>query len=275
MIIPETNLSRAWGRLLVEASKPKRKHAPILVSISGFENSIPQEDKSIRAALRSALCKQEKYTIENSSMIVFPYKQWKRRKDSQTYEEFFEWYLKEFLPRLKGRDKNNARGTYFERMIKFTGTRPNGKKESVPFARDQLGKIIESWKRDKAKGRRSRKSSMQASCFDPAKDHNGSVLSGFPCLQQVSFSYDDFGGLSVNAYYPTQYVFARAYGNYLGLAQLGHFMAHELELELVQLNCFIGDSQLEVGKGKIKELYLAVQTSLDNAEVELHADETE
>lgn len=36
---------------------------------------------------------------------------------------------------------------------------------------------------------------------------------------------------------PTQYLFEKAYGNYLGLYELGRFMAHELSLELAQLNC--------------------------------------
>lgn len=225
--------------------KPGHDIAPTLVSISGFENSLPVEDDSIRMALNKELIRHEKCSIDVSAMIIFPFKQWKRRKDSMSYEEFFDWYKKEFFPRLKGRDKRNSRGTYFERMIRYQGTKKQ-KEIFVPEVKDQLSQIIESWhqgqKQDKK--RRPRRSLMQASCFDPPKDHNGSALSGFPCLQQVSFSYDDAGGLSVNAYYPTQYVFDRAYGNYIGLAHLGHFMAHELKLRLVQLNCFIGCAEL-------------------------------
>jgi hypothetical protein len=85
---------------------------------------------------------------------------------------------------------------------------------------------------------------LQAACFDPLKDHTGQSVRGFPCLQQVSFAHDQNDGLAVNAYYPTQYVFDRGYGNYLGLCHLGHFMAHELGLQLLRVNCYIGRPEL-------------------------------
>lgn len=46
---------------------------------------------------------------------------------------------------------------------------------------------------------RPRKSALQLACFDPAKDHTGQPVRGFPCLQQVSVAYDDAGRLAVNA----------------------------------------------------------------------------
>ena len=35
----------------------------------------------------------------------------------------------------------------------------------------------------------------------------------------------------------TQYMFERAYGNYLGLCNLGRFMAHEMGLKLDSMTC--------------------------------------
>ena len=52
-------------------------------------------------------------------------------------------------------------------------------------------------------------------------------------------------GLVVNAFYATQQLFDKAYGNYLGLARLGAFMAHEMRLPLVRLNVFAGVAKLE------------------------------
>jgi thymidylate synthase len=86
---------------------------------------------------------------------------------------------------------------------------------------------------------RPRLSALQVSCFDPPKDHTGQPVRGFPCLQQVSFAYDNSGGLAVSAYYPSQYIFDRGYGNYLGLCHLGQFMASEMGLQLVRLNCYV------------------------------------
>lgn len=48
----------------------------------------------------------------------------------------------------------------------------------------------------------------------------------------------------MNAFYATQYIFAKAYGNYLGLAQLGAFMAREMGLRLARLNVTVGVAKL-------------------------------
>lgn len=105
---------------------------------------------------------------------------------------------------------------------------------------NQLQFVIDLLKRD----RRPRESALQITCFDPAKDHTGQPVRGFPCLQQVSIAYDDDGRLAVNAFYPMQYIFDRAYGNYLGLCHLGEFLAHETQLRFSRLTCFIGKPEL-------------------------------
>ena len=56
-------------------------------------------------------------------------------------------------------------------------------------------------------------------------------------MQYVSFAPFDKTKLRVTGVYATQYLFEKAYGNYLGLYNLGRFMAYELGLELAQLNC--------------------------------------
>jgi len=49
----------------------------------------------------------------------------------------------------------------------------------------------------------------------------------------------------MNAFYATQQVFNKAYGNYLGLCRLGNFMAHEMDLKFSRMNCFIGVAKLD------------------------------
>lgn len=46
--------------------------------------------------------------------------------------------------------------------------------------------------------------------------------------------------MAVVANYPAQYMFEKAYGNYLGLYNLGRFVADQLKLDLVQLTCVVG-----------------------------------
>ena len=41
-----------------------------------------------------------------------------------------------------------------------------------------------------------------------------------------------------------QYIFERAYGNYLGLSRLGSFVAQEVGLKLEQMNCVAAIARL-------------------------------
>ena len=52
-------------------------------------------------------------------------------------------------------------------------------------------------------------------------------------------------GLVINAFYATQQLFNKAYGNYLGLAQLCAFIAKELGANPARLNVYIGVAKLE------------------------------
>jgi len=52
--------------------------------------------------------------------------------------------------------------------------------------------------------------------------------------------------MDLNAIYAMQHLSNRAYGNYLGLQNLGDFIAGEMKLELDEVNCIA--SVLELGK---------------------------
>jgi hypothetical protein len=80
--------------------------------------------------------------------------------------------------------------------------------------------------------------------FDPARDHVADAQLQFPCLQHVSFEPTK-QGLVVNAFYATQQLFVKAYGNYLGIAQLGAFMAHEMKTKLLRMNVVVGVAKFE------------------------------
>lgn len=224
---------------------------PLVVTIDSFAKSVPIECPQVRKALDSELASHTNtYCCADTAMLIFPRNHW-IRQGYLPRAELFDWYLNQFLPRLKAMDCRNRNGTYFERMIAFQGTVVRKGKTQIE-TRNQLDHIVNIWHRDRGHHARPRLSALQVAIFDPAKDHTGQPVRGFPCLQQVSFAYDDDGGLAVNAYYPTQYIFDRAYGNYLGLCHLGHFMAHELGLNLVRLTCYIG--QPELGKPTKKAL---------------------
>jgi len=62
---------------------------------------------------------------------------------------------------------------------------------------------------------------------------------------------------AASGFYASQYLFKRAYGNYLGLCRLGRFMAFQMGLKLVRLTCYAGFAHLDSdgpGKGALKPL---------------------
>ena len=246
-VIDERNLSHAWARaFLTMMDRSDRELAPLTISITGFDASLAEQDK---------------YSSAVSGLTIFPYKYWDREGRPEC-RKLSEWYLRQYLPRLKARDRLNKKGTYFERMIAYHGVKQHDEQDE-DVVKNQLQHIIDIWNRDRGNGTRPRQSALQVACFDPAKDHTGSTRSGFPCLQQVSFAYGHRGEIVVSAYYPTQYIYDRAYGNYLGLCHLGHFMACEMGLQIARLNCFIAHPELGgVNKGALTELVAVVRDCL-------------
>ena len=129
------------------------------------------------------------------------------------------------MPRVL-RDRRNRYGVYFQRLIAY------GHDDTYNGGVNQLEHVIQTWR-----GGNHRRSALQAAIFDPTKDHTNQRMRGFPCLQQVAFAPQDADGLMVTGLYATQYMFERAYGNYLGLCRLGRFMAQEMGKQLTQVTC--------------------------------------
>lgn len=248
-LITETNLSIAWARALLHVLDGADD--ALLVAIRGFDEDLPPEDSVIATALDEQLSANNIPRIAHTALTIVPYERWLRR-GRPSVEDLAGWYLAELLPRLKARCPANRHGTYFERFVSYSGIRQNnGKMEQRTI--NQLSYIIDFWKQAAKSNRRPRQSALQLACFDPAKDDTGSALAGFPCLQQVSFTYHESGTLEVSAYYPTQYLYDRAYGNYLNLCQLGHVIAHALGVKLTRFTCFIAHP--EVGRNAPSKLF--------------------
>lgn len=269
-LIIETNLSAAWGRAFLHVLDGGEAES-LIVSLRGFNGDTPPQDSAIATALDRHLRNATIPTIEQTALTIVPYQRWLRMK-KPTVKDLSDWYLEDLLPRLKARCSKNRRGTYFERFVSFTGVREIGGNQEIRTL-NQLDFITSLWHKRAEKGLRPRQSALQLACFDPAKDHTGQALSGFPCLQQVSLTYKATGTLEISAYYPTQYLFDRAYGNYLGLCQLGHVIAHEIGARLTAFTCFAACPELGSGsKASHKDLADLVRARLEPVD---DADETE
>lgn len=243
MMILDSSISKAWGKVFLGAMSPGGILGPMCVSIAGFGENGPEESPEVRHALDTILRSGDNtFPSKITAATIFPYAYWATKRPSR--DELFAWYLDEFLPRYVARTPRKKKETYFERLIAYRGHETAGPLNVVPKLINQLDHILTVWNLYKTKGKSPARSKLQASCFDPSRDHDSTPYTEFPCLQQIGFSYDDSGGLTVTGYYTVQYIMDRAYGNYIGLYHLGLFMAHEMGLKLIRVNCFTANPRL-------------------------------
>jgi len=240
IVIAHGNLSVAWAAALLREASPhtRTRSTPIMVSIDEFDEwQQPIEVLAIREALDRTIAavngnapRPRVQRVDATAQTIFPHMSWSPRRPRPA-DELFEWYLHRMLPKLQHRSTLNRRGTYFSRMIAHKGVTSSGKIREI----NQLAEIIR-WYREHEQPPIN--SITQVTIREPIKDHTGAARQGFPCLQQLSFARHK-GELVLGAYYPTESIFERGYGNYLGLCRLGCFMAVELGLRLARVNVLV------------------------------------
>jgi hypothetical protein len=230
LFLDESNLSLAWARAFLHIIDNRGKEiSPLIVSVTGLNNGVPCEDQFVREALDLSLEETGNQQVHTVANTIFPESVYRLVKYDR--HRLYELYLKT-LPRYKALEKvKNRRGLYFERLIAFD----DGARNS-----NQLEFIISEYTSRKG----VRRSMLQASVFDPRRDHVRDAQLGFPCLQQISF-VPQSNELTLNAFYATQQIFEKAYGNYLGLCRLGNFMAREMGLTFSRMNCVSGVEKLD------------------------------
>ena len=221
LTIEEDNLSVAWVKALNSVAE-EGEIAPLTVVLSGFSGGNPGEVPGIRRRLDEELSANAKgLSCGEVANTIFPKSLWNPSADRH---HLYERYRR-IMPRVL-KDPRNRYGVYFQRLI------AHGRNASNSEGVNQLEHVIETWH-----GGNHRRSALQAAIFDPQRDHTHQRMRGFPCLQQVAFAPQGANGFMVTGLYATQYIFERAYGNYLGLCRLGGFMAHEMGKQLTRVVC--------------------------------------
>lgn len=250
VVIEGNNLSVAWGRAFLEVVRA-REIAPLVVVINELDNAEPPEVAEIRETLDRALeAEGEGLSCHTVANTIFPQSLWNPEANRQ---ELYERYVR-ILPRIR-KHRGNRYGLYFERLILF------GHDDNLQGGVNQLEHIIQTWNAGN-----HRRTALQAAVFDPQRDHTNQRRRGFPCLQQVAFARHGDDGLAVTGFYPTQYMFERAYGNYLGLCRLGRFMAHEMGLSLAQVTCIATPAVRDRPRSMLSGLAEHVRAALDDFE---------
>ncbi|MDE0302672.1 MAG: thymidylate synthase [Gammaproteobacteria bacterium] len=245
--VEEPGVTLAWGRALETVARPGRKEiAPLTVSITGDDSKqILSEDARVRKELDRLLKANGKPSVDTVANTIFPDSLWNPSKPRQA---LFDRYQR-IAPRIRQAARQNKHGIYFERII------ANGPGDNE----NQLDFGLRTYS-----GRKGvRRSVLQVGVFDPGQDHSAAAMRGFPCLQHLSFVPDSQNCLSVNAFYAIQYMFSKAYGNYLGLCHLGRFVAHELGLNLTRVTCHVGLAELDAKKSDLRDILALIDATFE------------
>lgn len=243
MVIQGKNVSVAWAKAFEPLSKgADLEFAPLSLSFGGITTSEIEEDEEVRHYLDAALVGGDHAEVETVANTIFPQSLW--RFAGKNRQKLYELYRKNLPDYVRMAPTKNGRGLYFGRLMGFdmdpkTGTIPVGCDDAIPDG-NQLEFVISHCRSGK------RRSMFQLSVFDPRRDHTASSQLGFPCLQHIQLN-PDFPSktLKLNAFYATQQMFEKAYGNYLGLARLASFIAGEIGLSTASVTCFVGIAKME------------------------------
>lgn len=222
MIVQGASMSECWLKVLMAVSSSKAGEISPLIANYSTTGIRPIYQDDLENDLNDHLNKIEKPEFETTASTIFP------KSLAGGNHEVFERFDK--IWKYIKKDKLNHKGHYFRRLVAFN--EKNGK----PI--NQLKHIIETYNGiDGIRKPVHRRSALIALTFDPTQDHTAQVMRGFPCLQQVCFLPKKNGKMALNAIYAMQHLVNRGYGNYLGLKNLGEFMARQMGLELEEVNC--------------------------------------
>ncbi|WP_298508122.1 hypothetical protein [uncultured Kordia sp.] len=247
LLIEDTNVSKAWIRVLEHIIDNNGKEiCPLVLSITEFN-----EDISFQETLNLNLASSQLDAVQTVSETIFPKSLYIYCKENRF--ALYKEYKKNF-PRIQKINPSNRNGTYFQRLISFDGSDKKINQLEIIISSLQEGATVK------------RRSKLQASIFNPEKDHSDAMYQGFPCLQHVTFYKTQNNGLILNSFYAIQHLYRRAYGNWIGLINLGMFIAKESNLNFERFNCYIGVEQLDrLTKSEAKKLLQKLKdNSLEN-----------
>jgi hypothetical protein len=222
-LVEAANLSAAWV-MAIDLVRPLPKHSAMHVVVRIADPT--REVSEIRALADQLLARGEVQPIDTVRNTIFP------RAWAERYAEPSELaaYYREQYPTIRRISRKNRRGTYFGRMVAY----PYGD-ASV----DQLSDRVAKLRTQKSGGHKS--SMYEMNIWKPGDLPQGM---GFPCMAFLSFHLDE-DRLYLTAHYRNQFLTERAYGNYLGLAQLQCYVADAVCLTPAELMIVAGHATVD------------------------------
>lgn len=225
-------------KLFANERSTKEIHG-LSIKLTGFddEGNI-SEDDNIRQIIDNTLVNNGMQPIKTVANTIFPLNLWNPTLERNVlYERYNKIY-----PQLK-KCPANKYGLYFERMINY---------DQQGF--NQIENIINFYSTGNL-----RRSAYQVSIWDPIRDQKNVRMRGFPCLQHLVVSCVQ-KRITLIAFYATQFIFERGYGNFLGLCNLAKFLRKELGLPVESLMCYVGVERLNTSPRIINSLLAEYET---------------
>ena len=253
LVIYGDNLSEAWARTVVAVSAAHGKHKAFHVVTRISDPTA--EDARIREMADGILAERDMAPISTVANTLFPHALARRTPDP---EALGRRYM-DLLPMLQHLDRENCRGTYFERLVNY---------ETTTGRLNQLAELIRRLKQELAVRTKSRTGPKSARYEVPMEqlsanlpvseaEHDTNPI-GFPCLTLLSFQLDD-DQLHVLAHYRSHYLFQRAYGNYLAVCRLLCYVCGQTGLAPGQVTIVAGYAKVDqhrTGSVKVLDEYL-------------------
>jgi len=235
-VIRGKSITEAWTKSILFLLQNGREEYNLIVEI---ENPI-QDCLETRRRIDEILEELSFQTIEEVANTIFPIHLLSgNRSRDEFYQRFYRVY-----PKLK-RVHDNRKGTYFGRLVGWGYINL----ENPGF--NQIENVIEKLERQKRSKRRLR-NIYEMSIYSPKHDHLNTM--GFPCMSFISLKIRN-DCLDLVAVYRNQHFIRKAYGNYLGLGRLHHYICEHSGFKIGKLTCIATHAELEsVKKQKILHL---------------------
>ena len=267
----DSSLDAAWAHAYLELIEhPSRELAPFTVSIVAAGGLTVPDSLShpMVKALDACLEQDDHQNVEKVAFTIFPERLW--RICGGDRQELYREFMLSLRTYVKWEPQKNKGGMYFGRLIGFGIDHKTGKdlgyEPTMVLAKDgnQLEHIIRQCKKSAGQRRSVARMQLQATTFDPFRDLTSASRPCFPCLQHIAFDPDiKAGSLSLTAFYATQQLFVKAYGNWLGLCRLGTFVAGQAGLKFTRFTCFVGVQKMDILPNRGELRTNLIQTARD------------
>lgn len=282
-LIARENLAEAWlaATDLVVARGGKSYHLDVAFPAVCGEGNAPW------GVLDQFLLEHGKEELNTVANTIFPVELYHPHLGEKAATQLYENY--EISMRVHQRTgRRNDFETYFNRMISYPvasgSTEKLGDKAKMLNANGRFNQLAFQIERLRKARKKSKKRNSYEIGFSHPMDAemrvqaplNDVTWGSFPCLSHVSLTMID-DRLNLNATYRNQYMIERAFGNYVGLARLTRFLAHESGCEPGEVQVIATGADAEVstfGKRKLKVLLTDCEEAMasDGSRVEAASD---